>query len=33
MKKMGIFSECYVEIVHICKTLHEFDFEQGIRQY
>ena len=33
MKKMGIFSECFFENVHICKTLHEFYFEQGFRQY
>ena len=26
MKKMGICSECFVENVHICKTLHEFYF-------
>ena len=26
MKKMGKFSKCFVENVHICKTLHEFYF-------
>ena len=33
MKKTGIFSECFVENVHICKTLHEFYFEFGFCQY
>ena len=33
MKKTGIFSESFVENVHICKTLHEFYFELGFCQY
>ena len=33
MKKMGIFSKCFVEKVHICKPLHEFYFELGFCQY
>ena len=33
MKKMGIFSECFVENIHICKTLHEFYFKLGFCQY
>ena len=33
MKKTGIFSEFFVENVHICKTLHEFYFELGFCQY
>ena len=33
MKKIGIFSECFVENVHICKTLHKFYLELGFCQY
>ena len=28
MKKMGVFSECFVENVHIRKTFHNFIFSK-----
>ena len=30
MKKIGIFSECFVENVHISKTLKEFYFSKVV---
>ena len=32
-KKMGIFSEYFVENVHMCKKLNKFYVEQGFCQY
>ena len=29
MKKIGLFSECFVENVHIYRKLNEFHVEQG----
>ena len=33
MKKMGIFSECFVKNVHICKKLNKLHVEQWFCQY
>ena len=32
MKKIGLFSECFVENVHIYRKLNEFHVEQGFCQ-